>query len=65
MGILTDQPVFQYSDTYWSIMDNMEWAEGYDNRFGLVYVNYQTLEWTIKDSGYWYSDVIKTNGEYI
>lgn len=53
-------PVLGY--TYWSIMDNFEWAEGYDKRFGLVHVNYQTLERTIKDSGYWYSDVIKTNG---
>ena len=50
---------------YWSIMDNYEWAEGYDRRFGLIYVNYQTQERTIKDSGYWYSDVIKTNGENI
>ena len=54
-------PVLGY--TYWSIMDNFEWSEGYDKRFGLVYVNYQTLERTIKDSGYWYSNVIKSNGE--
>ena len=56
-------PVLGYS--YWSIMDNYEWAEGYDRRFGLIYVNYQTLERTVKDSGYWYADVIKTNGENI
>ena len=44
-------------------MDNFEWADGYDERFGLVYVNYQTQERTIKDSGYWYKGVIEANGE--
>ena len=56
-------PVLGY--TYWSIMDNYEWAEGYDKRFGLIHVNYQTMERTMKDSAYWYADVIKTNGENI
>ena len=50
---------------YWSIMDNFEWADGYDKRFGLVYVDYQTQERTIKDSGYFYQTVIETNGETI
>ena len=48
---------------YWSILDNMEWTEGYERRFGLVHVDYQTLKRTIKDSGYFYAEVIKTNGE--
>jgi beta-glucosidase len=48
---------------YWSIMDNFEWAEGFDKRFGLIYVDYQTQERTIKDSGYWYKEVIESNGE--
>lgn len=56
-------PVLGY--TYWSIMDNFEWAEGYDKRFGLVYIDYKSLERKIKDSGYWYADVIKTNGKNI
>jgi len=43
-------------------MDNFEWAEGYKQRFGLVHVNYDTLERTVKDSGYWYKKVIETNG---
>lgn len=50
---------------YWSILDNYEWTSGYDKRFGLIYVDYQTQKRTIKDSAYWYSDVIKTNGENI
>ena len=49
----------------WSIMDNFEWSFGYDKRFGLVYVDYLTQKRIPKDSAYWYSDVIKTNGEII
>jgi beta-glucosidase len=39
---------------YWSLMDNFEWAHGFDMRFGLIYIDYETLERTIKDSGRWY-----------
>jgi beta-glucosidase len=38
----------------WSLLDNFEWAQGYSNRFGMVYVDYATLERTVKDSGRWY-----------
>lgn len=48
---------------HWSVTDNFEWALGYSKRFGLVYVDYQTQERTIKDSGYWYKEVIRENGE--
>lgn len=47
----------------WSIFDNFEWAKGYDKRFGLVYVDFETLERTIKDSARWYSNIIRTNGK--
>ncbi|MBN2238483.1 MAG: beta-glucosidase [Dehalococcoidales bacterium] len=48
---------------YWSIMDNFEWAEGYKQRFGLIHCDYPTGKRTLKDSAYWYKEVIATNGE--
>jgi beta-glucosidase len=47
---------------HWSILDNFEWGEGYRMRFGLIYVDYQTLERTLKDSYAWYQQVILSNG---
>ncbi len=47
---------------YWSILDNFEWAAGYDKRFGLIHVDYRTQERTLKDSALWYARVIATNG---
>jgi beta-glucosidase len=42
----------------WSLLDNFEWAHGYSKRFGIVYVDYPTLERVPKDSFYWYRDLI-------
>ena len=47
----------------WSILDNFEWAEGYKERFGIVFVDYKTQQRIIKDSGRLYSEIIRTNGE--
>ncbi len=46
----------------WSILDNFEWAEGYKERFGLIYVDYPTQKRVLKDSAYWYQDTIASNG---
>ena len=49
---------------YWSIMDNYEWAEGYDPRFGIVFVDYENdCRRVPKDSAYAYAEIIRTNGE--
>jgi beta-glucosidase len=42
-------------------MDNFEWGFGYSQRFGIVHVDYDTQERTIKDSGLWYSQVARSN----
>jgi beta-glucosidase len=42
----------------WSMLDNFEWALGYSKRFGIVHIDYPTLERTPKDSFYWYRDFI-------
>jgi beta-glucosidase len=46
----------------WSLLDNFEWALGYSKRFGIVHVDYATLERTPKDSARYYSKVIATHG---
>ncbi|MFF9766096.1 GH1 family beta-glucosidase [Streptomyces sp. NPDC014636] len=43
----------------WSLMDNFEWAEGYARRFGLVHVDYDSLERTPKASYHWFREVLR------
>ena len=45
----------------WSLMDNFEWAEGFSQRFGLIWVDYQTQKRIFKDSARWYQKVIAEN----
>ena len=44
----------------WSLMDNYEWAEGYARRFGLVHVDFETQERTLKKSGLYYRNFLRT-----
>lgn len=53
-----DQGVNVKGYFYWSLMDNFEWAWGYDKRFGLVRVDYETQERTVKSSGRLYQSII-------
>jgi len=46
---------------YWSLLDNYEWALGFEKRFGLVEVNYQTLERKIRPSAYVYKEICESN----
>ncbi len=46
----------------WSLLDNFEWAFGYQMRFGLVHVDFETQQRTMKESGRWYTEVIRRNG---
>ncbi len=45
----------------WSLLDNLEWTQGFDQRFGLVWVNHDTQERIPKDSFEWYRRVVAPN----
>jgi beta-glucosidase len=45
----------------WTFTDNFEWAEGFAQRFGIVYCDFITQKRTVKDSGYWYSRLARSN----
>ena len=44
----------------WSLLDNYEWAEGYSQRFGFIFVDFRTLKRTVKESGKWYAQLAAT-----
>ena len=54
-----DEGVPVHGYFYWSLMDNFEWAWGYDKRFGIVRVDYETQERIVKDSGLAYATIIR------
>ncbi len=56
-GIAHDVELLGYY--VWTLLDNFEWAAGYSQRFGLVHVDFDTLERTPKDSYYWYQSLSK------
>ena len=43
----------------WSLLDNWEWNSGYQSRYGLTYVDFDTQKRTVKDSGKWYAQMIE------
>jgi beta-glucosidase len=43
----------------WSLLDNFEWASGYEKRFGIVHVDYTTQQRTLKDSALWYREFLR------
>lgn len=45
----------------WSLLDNFEWAEGYEKRFGIIHIDFATFVRTRKESYYWYQNTIKNN----
>jgi beta-glucosidase len=46
----------------WSLLDNFEWSHGYSKRFGIIHVDFETQRRTVKSSGRFYAEVIRTRG---
>ena len=56
----SDLPIIRYY--HWCFCDNFEWLEGESSRFGIVHIDYETQERTIKQSGEFYSKMIEAKG---
>lgn len=56
-------PVLGYF--HWSLTDNFEWHSGYDERMGLIFIDYQTKRRIFKDSALWYAKTIRENGAHL
>jgi len=54
VGEALDRGVRMAGYMVWSLLDNFEWASGYEKRFGIVHVDYPTQRRTMKDSAHWY-----------
>ena len=62
LGKALDEGVPVKGYLQWSFLDNFEWGSGYNERFGIVYVDYRTQQRIPKDSARWYADLIAANG---
>lgn len=49
----------------WTFLDNFEWDKGYTERFGIVHVDFATQKRVVKDSAFWYRDIIASNGKIL
>lgn len=49
----------------WTFLDNFEWADGYKQRFGIIHVDFESQQRIVKDSAFWYQQVIETNGRIL
>ncbi len=61
MGVAIDAGADVRGYFLWSLLDNFEWAYGYDRRFGIIRVDYETLARTWKDSAHWYQRLVTGN----
>ena len=46
---------------HWSLLDNFEWEKRFEPRFGLIEVDYKTLERKPRESAFYYAEICKTN----